>query len=95
LYRQEFAPRFATIERDFKMRPNWEFREGKEPAEYIALSGEFEKRVTEITADTLRDYVEPVLAEMYERDPQGFQHIKQSGRVSLLGPDPGLPVLPA
>lgn len=85
LYRTQYAPRFQAIEEAYQMRPNWEFREGQEPPEYVALSSEFDKQMVAITANMLREFKEPVLAELYERDRAEFLRIKQVGRVSLLG----------
>lgn len=88
LYATEYAPKFQAIERDYKMRPNWEFREGQEPPEYMSLSAAFDREMVAITADMLRHYKEPVLAELYERDRTEFLRLKQVGRIDLLGSGP-------
>jgi hypothetical protein len=88
LYATEYAPKFQAIERDYHMRPNWEFREGQEPPEYVSLSSAFDRQMMTITADMLRHYKEPVLAELYERDQAEFLRLKQAGRIGLLGNGP-------
>jgi hypothetical protein len=83
-YRREYEPRFKAIQDAYRLRANWEFREGEEPPEYVALSGEFDRRVAEITAEGFRRHGEPILAENYERDRRGFARLRDVGRASLL-----------
>jgi len=90
IYASEYEPRFKAIQNAYRLRENWEFRAGEEPPEYVALSGEFERRVAEITTEGFRRHGEPLLAEHYERDRAGFARLRDTGRAALLGPDIGL-----
>lgn len=85
IFAKDFAPRFREIERAYGMRSYWEFREGQEPPEYLALSAEFDRKMVSMTADMLRAHNEPVLAELYERDRAEYLRLKKSGQFSLLG----------
>jgi hypothetical protein len=85
IFTKEFAPRLREIERAYGMRSYWEFRNGQEPPEYLALSAEFDRKMERTTADMLRAHHEPVLAELYERDRAEYLRLKKSGQFSLLG----------
>jgi len=85
IFSREFTARFQEIERKYGMRSYWEFREGTEPPEYVALSQEFDQRMIDVIAEGLRGQNEPVLAELYERDREEYQRLKKIGRFSLLG----------
>jgi hypothetical protein len=85
IFARDFAARFREIERSHGMRSYWEFREGTEPPEYVALCEEFDQRMIGTTAEGLRKHNEPVLAELYERDREEYLRLKKHGRFSLLG----------